>query len=163
MKRAASPSCTGSSSSERFPRSLPPTSSHHHLPHPQFEALNFFPVSSASQDRGFQTVLPWRSQPRVSSLSTETVKFTSQGESGLEKQWFTGEAHCSAAEGSASWWMGVSDGPGTQGPPDNSWSDPASGGLASQLLSPFSALQLLAVFLDFFKNTPEPCCLRCLW
>lgn len=60
------------------------------------------------------------SQPPVSSFSAEVVKFTSQGRGSLEKLCFTGKAHCSAAEGSALWSVSVSDGPGTQEPPDYS-------------------------------------------
>lgn len=124
--------------------------SYHHLP--KFEGLNFSPGSSASHKKGFQTVLPERSQPPVSSFSTEVAKFTPQGRSSLEKQRFTGEAHCSAAKESALWSVGVSDGPGTQESPNYSWSGPDNGALASKILFPFSALHVQADVLDFFKH-----------
>lgn len=90
---------------------------------PKFEDLNFSAGSLASHKTGFQTMLTERSQPPVSSFSTKVVNFTSQGRSSLEKICFAGEAHCSAAKGSALWSVGVRGGPGTQEPPGYSRSD----------------------------------------
>lgn len=116
---------------------------------PKFEGLNFSAGSLASHKTGFQTMLTERSQPPVSSFSTKVVNFTSQGRSSLEKICFAGEAHCSAAKGSALWSVGIRGGPGTQEPPGYSRSDPGNGGLASKIIFPFSALHVQA---DFFKH-----------
>ena len=144
----ASPFCTGSSS-EKFPRSLPPTSSHHHPPHPQFKGLNFSPGSAASHRTGdFRQCYHGDHSLKspVSALRQYRVYLPMWDHLGETTVHWWGSLQCCRG---LTWRISVSDGAGTQGPPSNSWSDPASGGLASQILSAFRALHLLADFIDF--------------